>query len=144
MGEPLGGSHTPSAVREVVALLWVAAYLFVCITLITLSGRWAWFRTALAIFMLGQALGHLSISPNLTRTRQWLGLSFWQGFRLKLLAYVVAGFLAMLGALISLPLAFGLIVAFGAFWWVWLWVWILVQFQPWKASCPPASPDTIS
>ena len=130
VSEPLGGSHTPSAWREAVALLWVAVHLFAFFTLITLSGRWAWFRTALAIFMLGHALGHLSISPNLTRSRQWLGLSFWQGYRLKLLAYVVAGLLAMLGALVSLPLAFGLIVAFGAFWWVCLWVWILVQFQP--------------
>ena len=134
VSEPLGGSHTPSASREAVALLWVAVHLFAFFTLITLSGRWAWFRTALAIFMLGQALGHLSISPNLTRSRQWLGLSFWQGYRLKLLAYVVAGLLAMLGALVSLPLAFGLIVAFGAFWWVCLWVWVLVWFQRWKAS----------
>ena len=134
VSEPLGGSHTPGALREAVALLWVAVCLFAFITLITLSERWAWFRTALAIFMLGQALGHLSISPNLTRSRQWLGLSFWQGYRLKLLAYVVAGFLAMLGALVSLPLAFGLIVAFGAFWWVCLWAWVLGWFQRWKAS----------
>jgi hypothetical protein len=144
VSDPLGGSHARSALREVVALLWVAGYLFVCITLITLSGPRAWFSTALAMFMLGQALGHLSISPNLTRSRKWLGLPLSQGYRLKVLVYVVAGLLAMLGALTSLSPAFGLIVAFGAFCWVCVWVWILVQFQPSKASYRPASPDTIS
>ena len=140
----MGGNLTSPALREVVALLGVAFYLFVCIALITLSERWAGFETALAMFMLGQALGHLSSSPNLTRTREWLGLSFGQGYRLKALAYVVAGCVAVLGALTSLSLAFALIVALGAVCWVCVWVWILVQFRPSTASYRPTSPDTIS
>jgi hypothetical protein len=84
VSEPLGGSPAPSALREVAALLWVA-YLLVCSTLLTLFGRWAGFEMAGAMFMLGQALGHLSISPNLTRSGQWLGLSFRQGYRRRLL-----------------------------------------------------------
>jgi len=142
MSEPQGGKHAPSAVREVLALLWLAALLFVCIPLITLSGRWAWFKAALAVLMLGQALGHLSISPNLTRSRRWLGLSLWQGERLKALAYAVAGAVAMLGALISLPLVFGVIVAYGAFCWVWIWGWFLVQFRACGEPIPPTRHDT--
>jgi hypothetical protein len=142
--EPLTGSHTHNSMREGIALLWLAFWLFSCLALIMAAGRWWWFRVALGIWMLGRALGQLAINPHLTRSRQWLGLSSRSGYGLQMCCYVIAGGVAMVAAFMSLPLAFGLIVAFGAFCWVCLWVRILVQFQPWKAPCTPASPDTIS
>ena len=145
MSEPVGRSHTHNSMRDVMALVWVAFYIFGCIALIiTMSARWAWFKAAVATFMLGRALGYLALNPHFTRSRGWLGLSFTRGYRLQMCCYVIAGGVAMIGALISLPLAFGLIVAFGAFCWVWLWGCLLMQSRHWTESCPAASPEGVA
>jgi hypothetical protein len=129
--------------REVIALLWVALNLWVAVGLfgyvaaVHTVRRWNWFIAAVGVLVLGQALGHLALSEHLSRSRRWLGLTFWRAFRLKMLAYVTSGALVMIGALISLDRAFGLIVAFGAFCWMWIWGCILVQFGRYEEPAPP-------
>ena len=78
--------------REVIALLWLALLLWVAVSLFgyvtaeTPSERWNWFIAAVGVLVLGQALGHLAISQHLSRSRRWLRLSFWRGYRLMMLA----------------------------------------------------------
>jgi hypothetical protein len=129
---------------QVIALLWVALYLFGCVALITLSERWNWFVAAVGVLLLGQAVGQFAMNAHLTRIGRCLGVSFWRAYRLKLLANVLSGTLAMIGALITLDRAFGLIVAFGAFCWVWFWGCLLVQFRHLNEPCLPASPDRVA
>ena len=124
--------------REVIALLWLALILCGCVAvLFPLSERWNWFIAAVGVMVMAQALGHLAISQHLSRSRRWLRLSFWRAYRLMMLAYLLSGVFVMIGALVSLDRAFGLIVAFGAFCWVWGWGCLLVQFGRYEEPAPP-------
>jgi hypothetical protein len=124
--------------REGIALLWLVLILSGGVTvLFPLSERWNWFIAAVGVLVLGQALGHLAISQHLSRIRRWLRLTFWRAYRLKMLAYLMSGVLVMIGALISLDRAFGLIVALGAFCWMWIWGCLLVQFGCYEKPAPP-------
>jgi hypothetical protein len=82
----------------------------------------SWFRAAMGVFMFGQALRWISLDPGLARVRDRIGISSVRGFHVMAAAYVLAGVLAVVGALTSLERMFGLIVTAVTGMWIWFWV----------------------
>lgn len=95
------------------------------------SSRWAWFGTALGVFMYAQAVQRLAVSRHLQRVRQRVGLSRVRVFQLTWAAYIVIGGLVIVGALRTLERTFGVIVAYAGFCWIWIWGWALSRSSEW-------------
>jgi hypothetical protein len=100
--------------------LWVALHVAV--------GTWAlalvsqrWWGAVLALVMYAQAFKSLGLSESLRSFRDRMRLSGIRCLQLFCGAYSLAGAVACVGALVSLPRAVGLIVAFGAFSFSWFW-----------------------
>ena len=113
--------------REAIALITIAVHLAAGTWLILSPGPWWWFKAAAALVLYARIFSGLEFSQGLNSVRRWLRLSQGRALQLMHGAYVLAGVLAAIGALLSLELAFGLIVASGALSWTWFWGYMLRQ-----------------
>jgi hypothetical protein len=109
------------------ATLMLVFYIVAGTCLVLMTARWWWFRAALGLYMYGRALSSLAFSDSLDRLRRVMRLHPVSGMRLMFATYALAGIAAIVGALVSLDRAPGLIVAFFALCWAWGWGWTLRQ-----------------
>lgn len=106
--------------RRLLDGLWVAQFVAVgTLALALVPNRW--WGVTIALLMCAQAFKSLGLSESLSALRERLRLSWARCLQLFCGAYVLAGAMACVGAFVSLPRAFGLIVAFGALSFSWFW-----------------------
>jgi hypothetical protein len=133
-----GHMTTPRSVtREVLAALGAGLFAAMGTWLAVASVRWfpnelRWFNVSLSLIIYGHALRRFWVSRHLLRLRRRLGLSQFRIFRLECAVQLLAGGLAMVGALILLVKSdtaqrrvMGVLAVLGALAWFLLWAPIL-------------------
>jgi hypothetical protein len=88
-----------------------------------LADNWLW--VGLAMFMYGMALRVLAFDPWLSGVRHAIRLSTMRAFRISMSLYILAGALAVIGAIASLEPALAAFVVAGGAGWMTIWSWAL-------------------
>jgi len=133
--------------RTGLRVFFAALFFTAGIALLSMSlfDQWAWFTAALGVIALGKAMLWIGLALGIRSTERRGRLWFATGFRGMAVSNIVAGALAVIGALRSLEHGFALIVAFGAVCWSWGWAWFFLRARRWfQASGAPARPMAVT
>ena len=131
--EPRSSGALSSAFDAALSLLMMAGGL---VLILTPRRHW-WFWGACGVFVIGSRLLPVTSNRYLGPLVRWLSLT--DAVLAMCGANVIAGILALVGALVTLPRAFGLIVAVGAFAWTWGWGAAFVGLLRGEREMPPGS-----